>query len=162
MVSKEHIDALVATAIDGPVDEPGPAFSRWHDSMRWNCERIIPGVLDAYDYEETEHLLGEMFIKENLSSIHCRYPDTLQDPENTPGPCEQYWLQEYRLPRGTARLTCVQALKALDGYEYQSCEHPEWEASAARQFCNAFRSNLISSLPGYDAAAWSIEPAETE
>lgn len=152
MVSREHIDAMVATAIDGPID--GPGIGRWHDMVRWNL-RQIPGMIPE-DYSESEHLLGEMLVKENLSSIHARYPDTITNPDATPEPIDQYWLQEYKLPNGTKRLTVVQMLKALDCYEYQSCEHPEWESSVAKRFRDGIRDNLISCLPGYEKAAWEI------
>ena len=53
----------------------------------------------------------------------------------------------------------VEALKALDCYEYQSCEHPEWETSEAFEFCRAMRNLLIGCLPGYDAAQWEWDDA---
>ena len=51
------------------------------------------------------------------------------------------------------------APKAIDCYEYQSCEHAGWPRSEARALCAALRHRLIGELPGYDAAPWGIEDA---
>lgn len=149
MVSKEHIDALVATAVYGPTDNARPAGygqTRWYAIYFDNPSRRL-------DYESAS-IAGEILVKENLSSIHTRYPDTLTNPDNTPGPCEQYWLTEYAFPRDAKRLTTIQALKALACYEYQSCEHPEWSTSEAHSLCDRMRHNLIGCLPGYEDADW--------
>ncbi len=98
--------------------------------------------------------LGDMLVKENLSSIHSRYPDTLTDPAGTPGPIKQYWLQPYEFRTPKRKMSVVEALKALDCYEYQSCEHEEWEKSEARQFCDTLRHSLIGCLDGYNQAPW--------
>lgn len=50
----------------------------------------------------------------------------------------------------------VVLLKAVDCYEYQTCEHPGWEKSDARRFCAGLRSLAIASLPGYKDAPWGI------
>lgn len=154
MVSKEHIDRLVATALHGPTDNAKPGGygqRRWHPiSVTNDFQRFE--VIDT----ETASRLGEMLVKENLSSIHSRYPDTIDNPENTPGPCEQYWLHEYTFPPQTKSLSVVQAFKAISCYEYQSCEHPEWSTSDAREFCISLRDLLVSCLPGYDEAEWEV------
>lgn len=49
---------------------------------------------------------------------------------------------------------------ALSCYEYQSCEHPEWEGSRARGFCSEFRDCLIATLPGYEDASWGFDEDE--
>jgi len=154
MVSKTHIDSLIATAVYGPTDNGKPGGygqQRWYGIYFSNPSRKL-------DYESAS-MAGEMLVKENLSSIHSRYPDTLTNPDNTPGPCDQYWLSEYAFPRDAKRLTVVQALKAIRCYEYQSCEHPEWEESEAKRFCEAFTANLVTCLPGYDDAEWELEAA---
>lgn len=147
MVSKEHIDALVETALFGPT---GLQCGTW----------FVPyfGKPSKKLYPENASELGEMLVKENLSSIHFRYPDTVTNPDNTPGPIEQYWLTEYQF-HGGKHLSIIEALKAIRCYEYQSCEHPEWEMSAAKQFCESFTNTLISVLPGYDQAEWEIVAA---
>lgn len=138
MVSKSHIDAIVATALHGPT---GVYRSEW------GCNPPFP---DA-------NAVGEMLVKENLSSIHARYPDTLTNPEATPGPIDQYWLREYRFTEPAHALQAIAAIKLLDCYEYQSCEHKEWETSDARKFCDHLRRKLVTYVPGYDEAAWEFD-----
>lgn len=154
MVSKAHIDAIVATAIEGPSDGVkggGYGQANWYSIYFDNPSRKL-------DYESA-HVLGEMLVKENLSSIHSRYPDTIDNPDDTPGPIEQYWLEQYKFPIHTKPLTVVQALKAIHCYEYQSCEHDEWESSQARRFCEGLTSRLIGCLPGYEQAEWELTEA---
>ena len=142
MVSKSHVDALVHAAFFGP---RGLRQSQWRKPRFKDCHDWSADQMDD---------LGEMLVKENLSSIHACYPDTLSDPESTPGPIAQYWLRPYKHETPTRRMSVVEALKALDCYEYQSCEHPEWEKSEAFEFCRAMRDSLIGFLPGYEAAPW--------
>jgi hypothetical protein len=156
MVSKEHIDAIVATAVHGPSDNGKPGG---YGQRRWYPLHIEEDGEQFPVTVETASRLGEMLVKENLSSIHYRYPDTITNPDSTPGPIAQYWLTEYKFPQRTKPLTIVQACKALAGYEYQSCEHPEWRKSDAREFCNELRDSLVGCLPGYDDAEWEVASA---
>jgi hypothetical protein len=146
MVSKSHIDALVHAAYFGPRGVRGlPQSGHW-------CKPQFKGCHN-WGFEQMNDV-GEMLIRENLSCIHARYPDTLTDPEGTPGPIAQYWLQPYEHETPTRKMGVVEALKALDCYEYQSCEHPEWDKSEAFEFCRSMRHSLIGCLPGYDDAPW--------
>ena len=145
MVSKAHIDALIRVALEGPKDG---------DKRQW--------MRPYFQHQELSYRqandLGECLTKENLSSIHSRYPDTVTNPENTPGPNEQYWLEPYNYRSSQARhLTAVEALKAIGCYEYQACEHEEWEQSAAHAFCQLLQGHIISALPGYETAPWGID-----
>ncbi|HKS21852.1 MAG TPA: hypothetical protein VJZ76_03555 [Thermoanaerobaculia bacterium] len=56
-----------------------------------------------------------------------------------------------------AAFSPVELLKAIDCYEYQSCEYAGWPRSEARALCAALRHRLIRELPGYHAAPWGIE-----
>jgi hypothetical protein len=51
-------------------------------------------------------------------------------------------------------LSAIECCKALDCYEYQSCEHPGWSASGARAFCERLRSSLVGAMAGYGDAPW--------
>lgn len=52
------------------------------------------------------------------------------------------------------------AMKALDCYEYQSCEPPTWRESEEYAWCRDLRRWLLHKIPGfasaYNAAPWSI------
>lgn len=146
MVSKSHIDALVAIIDEGPA-KSGITIQEWKNSIDY--AKILPenSVNPLND-------LGDMLVRENLSSIHCRYPDSARNPENTPGPVELYWAKEYVYQRPARVPNVVEAFKVIDCYDYQSCEHPAWETSEAKKICDKLRTMLIPALPGYDAAPW--------
>ena len=53
-------------------------------------------------------------------------------------------------------LAPVAVIKAVQSLEYQSCEHPGWETSDAKEILQAIQSEAIRRLPGYELAEWSI------
>ena len=90
IVSKAHIDALVAVALFGPT---GCRAANWRGPCFGDPARQATYCIASE--------IGEMLVKENLSSIHSRYPDTAVNPRVTPGPVEQYWLEPYTFPFDT-------------------------------------------------------------
>jgi hypothetical protein len=145
LVDRAHIAALIETGRQGPKG----AGQGWnvHGLRWWWGNPTQTGQLDHL----TEDAVGQMLWEENRQSLAYRYPTYL--PYRQP--------LEYGTHTGGRRLTCVETLKAISCLEYQSCEHPGWEASEAHAFCEAFRHAVISRLPGYDGAdGWSIEPEE--
>ena len=166
VVDKSHIDALVTTALRGPIIGEGNGItpeSVWTGCiLRWFA---APVTIDI-PFEEACRLsregrydegdrIGQFLVDENVRSVRYRYED---DGENLPGPCDPYWIEPYEyITLHAQRVSNVQALKALDCYEYQSCEHPGWRTSEAFQFIDALRRKLICTLPGYEDAAWEIK-----
>jgi len=53
-------------------------------------------------------------------------------------------------------LTPVEVIKLTQSLEYQSCEHPGWETSDAKEILRTIKSEAIRRLPGYELAEWSI------
>ena len=47
-----------------------------------------------------------------------------------------------------------EAAKAAASLEYQSCEHPGWEASNARRIIRDLEGMLVRELPGYETGPW--------
>lgn len=159
LVSKAHIDALVRAALS-------PRYPlRWYDcdtNALWEQSETAEAYFQEIQQHthladhETTSRVGRMLWLENLASIAARYPEDKSG--DRPGPCDltdddiaayTYSLQTpYREP--------VMILKALDCYEYQSCEHPGWKTSEAWHFCQALRHQMIGCLPGYDDADWEI------
>lgn len=87
--------------------------------------------------------LGQLLWDQNYASVNYRYSDE--------SPAELY------TPTAKRRiLTPVQALKAIQCYNYQSCETPDYEKSEAYRFVEAFKSEAISRLPGYSDADWEV------
>ena len=95
--------------------------------------------------------------RENLASLKARYGET--DPTEPPEYTEAVYkkVRQYFLdPRRSNAEKVAQVFMAIDCYEYQSCEHEEWDESKARRFCDDLRKAWARELPGYDAAAWRI------
>jgi hypothetical protein len=146
MVSKEHIDAIIAVVAQGPAQSEQDR-QQWEDSMKYG---ILPDSSDPLGE------LGNTLIRENLASINARYPDTVNHPERVPGPCEPYWLVPYVFHSPKRIPTVVEAFKLIHSYQYQSCEHNGWETSQAKRTCEKLINLLIMALPGYKSAKWEI------
>jgi hypothetical protein len=169
IVSTEHIDALVAAALTTPPNYSGYRFTWW-----WEGE-----------HRELTHSnadqVGSMLLSENVRSVEFRYsppgreaiygegwesdtlfelPGTYREETIAPGvaPVEvPEWLTPYTFPVGRAKVRPpVDVLKLISCFEYQSCEHAEWEESEAFAFCKSLQSKMIGLLPGYDQAKWSL------
>jgi len=97
---------------------------------------------------DTAAAVGAALFAENVASVTYRYDFALTvDP----------YVATNASPPATDP---VQVLKAVQCYEYQTCEHPGWLDSAARLFCEHLTSAAIGRLPGYEDAAWEITPRE--
>ena len=137
IVDKAHVDALVRAGVDHRsqyfVDgEP----ARWVSVTREERDRI-----------------GQMLTDANVASVSYRYPDdSLTD---LPGPLSAWWIVPYRYsPRGPI-LSPVQGLKAIDGFDYQACETPDWRSSEAYAFLQGLRDTLIRSTTSRRLRRWS-------
>lgn len=132
MVTDEHIHVLV-----------------------WAAHHAVPGdigfaVLDpsgrimTANTKQGRDQLGQMLVDANAASLTARYGD--EDPSYT---------YTHQRPQQTT-WDAVELLKAINSYEYQACENPDWSSTAAARFCDALQQRLIRSLPGYDQAPWSL------
>lgn len=171
IVDKAHIDALVAAGLMGD----------YGCKLTWANEEGAYDGSRKLDHTTADRV-GRMLWAENVISVDHRYspegrvayygegwengPD-FQLPgryveEAIPGTTEtlsvpEYaYLDEYRFPVGTRAPSPVATLKAIDCYEYQSCEHAGWKDSEAKRFCEALRDDMITRLPGYSEASWGI------
>lgn len=166
MVSRDHIDAMVALAIHGQGAHLGPI--RWFaidpDTIEYtNGTDYLNAIQDASrtvgrgDMDRA-HEVGAMLALENAASVLYRYPDH-DNSEYVPswttdGSYRWGWSPvRHRVP------SPVEGLRIIDTYEYQSCEHPGWADSEARRFCDSLRRALIGALPGYSEAPheWTHE-----
>lgn len=159
IVNKSHLDYLISAGFAGrrggvlrwyaPAEEV-PAEPTHQRGEPWG-----PGMVDHMAPRrreltiETANQVGAMLAAENRRSVDHRYNET---------ELEDFYTFTRYPGSGTPGLDPVQVLKAIACYEYQSCEHPEWETSEAHEFCRALRHRTIDRLPGYDEAAWEIPP----
>jgi hypothetical protein len=94
--------------------------------------------------------IGEMLHAENVASVNYRYAEATKPAFAM---CE--WAAFHPFSR-------VQIVKAANCLEYQSCEHPAWEASDACKLVRAIIGDIgddaSRNLPGYDEAQWEISP----
>lgn len=144
IVSPAHIDALIQAGIRAGHPARGGYTLTWeHDHEPGTEEGARTRTNTRHQLtRETGNRIGAMLWNENKRSVDHRY-DRATDRE------------VYRFAE--SRVTApVAILKALSCYEYQTCEHPEWETSEARAFCTALRDAVITMLPGYDTADWAI------
>lgn len=155
IVNKEHILYLVQSAISLT------RTPRRHlNAFRWyfgNPTRS--GEIPHGDYEKAAEA-ANMLWQENIKSVSCRYPG--ESSGTLPGPRNGSFVVEasdfsafFEFPN------LIQVLKACDAFEYQSCEHDEWQDSEACAFINSLRKQAWTALPGYEEAAWGApEPKQ--
>jgi hypothetical protein len=135
VVSDTHIDALVSA---------GLAFARPSEPMTWY--HAGPDGLDrAYRLRpDNPTEVGAMLLAANQSSVNLLYGE-----RGSTKPA-------YSFRRLSGIPDPVVILKAIACFEYQCCEHPDWAASQARQFCQELRDRCIDRLPGYQQAPWAL------
>lgn len=100
----------------------------------------------SYSHERlTFQEAAEILYEENCNSLRARYSDDEFDKLNPP--------LSYR---PTIDNIFVMA-KQVNCYEYQACEHDEWESSKAFKMCQAIKEYLLRNHPDYDMAPWGID-----
>jgi len=161
MVGKEHIDALVTAALERWSGDFGPLswFAReltekettgaYQSGEPWGPEGLaLAQALRRQATPKQADRIGQMLVRENRLSVNHRYGENevegIYTFEGSP----------------SAPVDPVVILKAVDCYEYQSCEHPGWERSEAHAFCQALRRRMIRRLSGYEEAPWEIHARE--
>lgn len=143
---KAHIDALIRAAMSGD--------GLW---FYWGPE-TEQDVIRPGDYVKATEI-GRMLWATNFLSVAHRYGTEKID--DLPGPNgltrADILGYEYEPAFFTPSLEPVEVLKAVQGYEYQTCEIPDWRETKAWGFCHYLTSKMIGELPGYDEAnTWSI------
>lgn len=135
VVHDEHIAALIHLALD-----------HWRHLQ----ESTFRYQWDQRTFEVTAENateVGMMLLAENYRSVNHLYSD---NPDPLPG-------APFAYVRPRRDLTVVEALKAIDGYEYQACETADWRDSQACAFIDRLRARIIARVPGYrDAETWAI------
>ena len=139
LVTRDHISYLISAALSRTLN-PG-----YGSGMAWT-EGDDLRTMGCTDYDEASRV-AQMLWDENMASIHNRYPDTEKKCAPSYGPHRR----DIQRP-----ILAVQVLKAIDCYEYQSCEHGGWEQSDAHSFTSNLRRRAIAVLPGYEEADWAI------
>jgi hypothetical protein len=110
------------------------------------------------NFDTTADNLGQMLWNENHESVNARY----REDTETLG---------YAFVGMEAPLDPVVVLKAINCYDYQSCEHDGWEGSEAKFLMDWLRERLapkagllsadaVYELRAYSEAPWGIDRRE--
>ena len=105
---------------------------------------------------------GQLLWDENIKSIKGRYPDTIDDFSNAPGPTNETFVYEHVPFVGP--IEPAQVLKSITCYMYQACEHDEWKDSTANKICVAMASAAKHQMTpeqfeNQDDAIWGAPPS---
>jgi hypothetical protein len=93
--------------------------------------------------------VGELLLAENQESFDAKYAESSAETfVLSPSVAKALMF------KGALSARVVPLLKAIDCYEYQSCEHEGWETSTAKKLMGHLRAALVTRLPGYNDAAW--------
>lgn len=110
--------------------------------------------------EEVADLAGRALLRECVASASYRYTD--DSPDGLPGTMPGFDSERYEWTDFGPRLSAIECCKAIDCYEYQSCEHPAWRGSGAEAFCEQLRRCLVGAMEGYEGAPWEWSYEEFE
>jgi len=155
VVDPTHIDVILSTAINGPRDREDPIRLGWHGPY---IDELSEGAAGGPITGETADLAGRALLRECITSVAHRYPG--DGPDELPGLVPGFRAEHYVWTDLGARLSAIECCKAIDCYEYQSCEHPGWSGSGAAAFCDRLRRNLVASMSGYREAPWRWDEAD--
>lgn len=123
------------------------AIARAATSTRRGDVRVPPDCLDEFGTPD----FGKVFAalaNENARSVAYRYSEE-PEPVQSIGREGVYPLA-WQKP-------CGWLLKVLDCYEYQSCEHPDWEGSHVKRMIDDLRAASWRRAPGYEETPWGLD-----
>jgi hypothetical protein len=170
VVSEEHISCLIATALYGPIDtEKANKLGRFHP-LSFGQPRETLDLHNAFK-------LGRLMLEANVKSVEIhdfKLGHLMLEAEQSGDSAramqfyESYKFPLSPVPAGNVRrLTVVQALKALQCFEYQCdtllnipvvggvlCEANL--VATVKNVIDDLRRNLVQVLPGYEEAKWVL------
>lgn len=145
IVDRETIQFLVGASMSRQViGRHSSGLSWWHDSGRRELK-----ITD----KEYATKVGQMLWDENAKSVMHRYPnDTL---DSAPGPIGETYQFRYRYTQFVTGFEPIQVLSTIMCYEYQSCEHPDWEKSEACAFIRSLQKACIHQITDKEEISYS-------
>ena len=121
-------------------------MSAWIVSQT-HIDLLVSALVKMDILDTTPNESGRRLWRENIASVRYRYKDSnldeLPGPIPTPDP-ETYVFQAITLH--CADTHRIRILKAINCYEYQSCEYPEWRDSWAWERLEELKALVILSL----------------
>lgn len=111
-------------------------------------DTITEGESGPLTHDERATLVANTLLAENIKSVNYCYDDSDEQPWSiTVSSCDV---------DDAIKRPVLDIIKITQCYMYQACEHDEWEASTAKDWCDSLIRQLICELPGYDAAPWGL------
>ena len=152
--------ALAYRDVTVPSDAPDLAPYRAAQSPCLTDHKSEWGDRTTWRIGTSEDQTGQLLFDQNLRSIEARYPDTVDNPENAPGPCDQSRIRgyHYRPIRPTIELRPAWVITCCNCWRYQSCETEDHENTAAWALVTAIRESAIAALVKVtdERAPWGI------
>ena len=100
--------------------------------------------------------LGRMLWTQNLASVAYRYPADRDG--DSPSDVRDRRAATYRFRRYPGRIDPQVVATAADSFTYQSCEHPGWVASPARDWVARLHADATARIPAYLAEHGPVDP----
>lgn len=128
IVSDLHLSAVVDAIVDSFPDIP---FREYY-----------PYYYKGIKHSRTANEIGQILLNANYASVTARYGDNTFVPNFK------------RLKR--SHYPALQYIKLIDSLEYQCSDAYTWEGSEAQHILHSARHKLLTNIPGYDQARWTI------
>jgi hypothetical protein len=145
VVSKRDVLYLVTAAMNRELTYGG--------AFHWRGQDSLSRELGNFDYKKAAQV-ATMLWQENCRSVADCYVD---NPDMSVRP-EYHAVSERDVldyfDNHLPPFNPIQLVKSCDYYDYQSCEHDEWETSEAKSFTDHLRKWAIVLLPEWKAAVW--------
>lgn len=109
--------------------------------VSWSIANHAPAFIDGLT---PRTLAAELWVA-NATAYNARYGEVVG---------ESY---SFTMRPEAHSIDPVQILKACDCLEYQCSDWPNYEGSVAERILRRIRDRAIACLPGYRAAAWTLE-----
>ena len=120
------------------------------NEIRYRAIKLIESQQDCYKGLASCRVIYDILLNENIRSLKARYPDDIKEPlEN------RMWFNEYDFKKSTTVVKWVSdrdpkgllmLWQMLKGWEYQSCEHFEFQNSVAYQIKQQIQNGILNIL----------------
>jgi hypothetical protein len=147
IVDKATIDAIVTFAYEG-----GQSIT---------VRKLVgPGWASLRDIDKST--VGRALWRENIKSVDYRYDENNDDPD-LDYTFKAVRSRVHREERGgtgvLVKISPADIVRIIQCLEYQSCEHPDWEASWAKDTLQRIKDAAVDKLIP-DSAPWGLKDSE--
>ena len=120
------------------------------NELRYRAIKLIEAQQDVYKGLASCRVIYDILLNENIRSLQALYPDDIKEPlEN------RMWFNEYDFKKSSTVVKWVSdrnpkgllmLWQMLKGWEYQSCEHFEFQNSVAYQIRQQIQNGILNIL----------------